>query len=368
MPYAAADSGSRYGDAVTSALLVRQYPPLFHAAANVKSFVRFIACLKNLQHLKIECPEIGGGGKVVGGTDIVDYALSSLRIAVEEAKLRSLDMLTLECVRLSDVAVLSPLMGVGAHPGSVRCWHGIRVLEMGVYGFDTTSHHQDQTKLLRTYIRGFKNLERLSFRWIGARGPSPLPLPTSSSTPDPQQRHRHPAFRTTSTPILPHLTHLFIENAKMEANQIALLTRTHKHTLKELDLENIILETGTWEDALGELDHGADIHVKPAPKLQDDSDEVEDVPIMLAPSMTAALDKKQKHARCQANISGQSGAADAAREILLAGDRDVPQRGAEDLSKNKEKKKKKARDKEWLSSTEQLRKKCGDLFGWRLRN
>ena len=99
-PYVIAtrDSASRrsipmYGSWEMTDMLVKQYSPLFHAAANVPSFIRALSAIPNLKHLKVSCPGQEPNQRYRRG--IVDYALISLRIAIERCKLPLLDTLSL---------------------------------------------------------------------------------------------------------------------------------------------------------------------------------------------------------------------------------------------------------------------------------
>lgn len=71
----------KYGNWQMTDLLVKQYPPLFHAATDVPSFVCAFSTMTNLRHLKINCE--GQHPSHRYRRSVVDYALISLRIAVE---------------------------------------------------------------------------------------------------------------------------------------------------------------------------------------------------------------------------------------------------------------------------------------------
>ncbi|KAJ5391186.1 hypothetical protein N7509_006676 [Penicillium cosmopolitanum] len=45
----------RYGTWEMTDLFVKQYPPLFHAATDVRAFVRALSSMPNLRHLRINC-------------------------------------------------------------------------------------------------------------------------------------------------------------------------------------------------------------------------------------------------------------------------------------------------------------------------
>ncbi|THV68451.1 hypothetical protein D6D28_06686 [Aureobasidium pullulans] len=355
---------SRYGDTETTELLIRQYPPLFHAATNFQSFAQAMSYLSSLEHLKVSCPGTVGQDTQSRGTDITEIVVTSLRLAVEQAKLKHLNTLTLSHVYHTDIMALSPL-AMGSHPGSARRWSNVRVLDISMYSPPPSQANSDQVKLLREYIRGFKALRKFSFRWSGARGPSPLPeIPA-------EQKHTHPALRTASScaPIFPNLEYLYINNAIMSAPQVALLIKRHKSTLIEVDLENVVLENGTWQDALGSLE-GVDIKTN-IPLIAEEGD----VPIMLAPSTMKPLPLAPSPTLSQSK--GQaSKATDVARKMLLAveigqgvpGHRRYRSTREIEADVGGDRKRRKTRDKTTWLQPQQLRRKCGDLFGWRMKN
>ncbi|TLS20377.1 uncharacterized protein PpBr36_11208, partial [Pyricularia pennisetigena] len=74
----------------------QQYPPLFHSATNLPSFIKTFWSLSNA----IRCPERYRRG-------IVDYALISPRISIERAPLDKLNNLTVSSVHPSAFIYLS---------------------------------------------------------------------------------------------------------------------------------------------------------------------------------------------------------------------------------------------------------------------
>ncbi|RMZ67331.1 Fatty acid-binding [Pyrenophora seminiperda CCB06] len=88
----AKDKAPKYGSWEMQDLLIKQYPPLFHAATNVPAFCAAFSEMINLIHLKISCPGFTG---IRHRRGVVDYALISLRIAIERAPLYSLSALSL---------------------------------------------------------------------------------------------------------------------------------------------------------------------------------------------------------------------------------------------------------------------------------
>jgi hypothetical protein len=345
----------RYGDTDIADLLIRQYPPLFHAATNVQSFISAMSAMTNLQRLRVSCTEADRAiPRRAQGTDIMEIALASLLYAVEQARFKHLDTVTLANIRHTDINALSSLT-MCTNPGSARRWSNIRILDISMSLQSNSSIKKDQLKLLREYIRGYKGLRRFSFRWIGARGPSPLPELVL------EQKNTHPAFRdASSSALFPHLEYLTLSNVVVSAPQIKRLMQTHKSTLVEVDLEIVVLKDGDgkWHEALATV-NGVEIKNEMTSTTEEG-----DVPIMLAPSMlppqVPPKTRKAKH-------GGQaSGATDRARRMLLADE--IRQRESSGhrskRANDRDRKRKKVKDTT-TPPVQQLKKKCGDLFGWR---
>jgi hypothetical protein len=346
----------RYGYTEIAELLIRQYPPLFHAATNVQSFISTMSCLTNLQHLRVSC--IGEGESMprrAQGTDIMEVALTSLLHAVEQARLKHLHTVTLSNIWHTDIAALSSLTR-SANPSSVKRWSNVRILNISMSLGTNSTVKNDQLSLLREHIRSYKGLRRLSFQWIGARGPSPLPDLVLEHT------NTHPAFRGASTPssiaLFPHLKYFTLSNVVISAPQLQRLMQTHKTTLQDVDLENVVLKDGNWHDTLTHL-NGVDIRSMSPCTMEEGY-----VPIMLAPSM---LLPKVKPKVPEAEPKGQtSEATDRARRILLADE--IRQRESSGhrsrKSGDRDRNRKKVKDTT-VSPVQQFKRKCGDLLGWR---
>ncbi len=78
-----ATSRSKHSDSELGEILTQQYPPLFHAANHVPSFIRAMEQMTNMRHLTIKTP--GHGPSEGHRRNIVDCALISLRISLERA-------------------------------------------------------------------------------------------------------------------------------------------------------------------------------------------------------------------------------------------------------------------------------------------
>lgn len=170
----------RYGSRKMPELLVKQYPPLFHAATNIPSFVQALTMMSGLQHLRISCE-----GQVPSHRyrrSVVDYALISLRMAIEQAPLKGLHTLSLLSVHQGAVLYLRPAPGFGASPASCKRWIQIRKLTLHISSFGhEPGQPTDHLKLLHAYLGSFPSLRRLFFHWEGERGLSPLSLATEPS-------------------------------------------------------------------------------------------------------------------------------------------------------------------------------------------
>lgn len=276
----------KYGDVGTTEILTRQYPPSFHAATNVPAFVRAFSALINLEHLEISCPGYDVQNRF--RRSIVDYALISLRIAVEKNSLNSLDRLTLSPIHPGGLMYLSPILGFGASPRSASRWSRIRHLTIHVNTLpvEGATCEPDHFKLLQTYIRNFQsNLESFHFRWIGQKGDLPVKRPRLASAP---LTGEHPAYAQSPSkarlrgprPLqFPKIKRVLVENISTPAADVAAFVEAHRRTIEELNLEDMELTSGTWDDALAPLisrarDHG---------RL-----ETADIPIMLSPNTGSA--------------------------------------------------------------------------------
>ena len=283
---ASSDSRSsvpKYGSWEMNDLLVKQYPPIFHAATNIPSFIRAFNAMPSLRHLRISCP--GQSSSQRYRRNAVDYALISLRIALEKASLPDLDTLSLYPVHPAAVLYLRPQFGVGTSPASTRRWRQIKKLTIEMdsfpFGADCPSEH---LKLLHSYLRCFQSLEHFTFRWRGFKGPSPLSLSTEPCILSLAALQSSKACPKTSIkpPFPPlkfrKLQSLYLENAVVDASQIAAFVMAHRKILHEFAFEDVHLRLGTWDDALSPL-----TRISGNEDWKKKQEEVMDVPLMLSP-------------------------------------------------------------------------------------
>ncbi|GLI75806.1 hypothetical protein PoHVEF18_004072 [Penicillium ochrochloron] len=238
-------------------LLLKQYPPLFHAATDVPSFVRVLSLMKNLRHLRITCE--GQPPSHRYRRSVVDYALISLRIAVEQVLLKYLDSLSLLSVHPAAVLYLQPNLGFGASPASRKRWSQIRHLTIHMDSFPyQAGSPTDHFKLLHAYLQSFPELRTLAFHWKGERGLSPVSLASEPCLQNAaNKRLRRSDGRHGSQflrPLrLPYLQEIELVNVIMDASQVASFVFDHRKSLHELNFQDIVLRTGTWDEALAPL-------------------------------------------------------------------------------------------------------------------
>lgn len=276
-------SSSKYGSWETSDLLIKHYPPLFHAATNVPAFARAMVAMPNLRELHVSCPGQGQGQRY--RRDVVDYALISLRIAVEQANPSMLQTLALNDVHPAAAFYLRPQLTYGASPASTRVWRRIKKLNIAMesfsYGRDFPSDH---LKVLHTYLQSFPSLEHLSFRWLGEKGPCPLSLDAEPCTSRPVSLDCAKACPKSC--VLPsckpikfrQLRNMELENATLDASQAAAFITLHRKVLHEFQFDDCHLRSGTWDDALAPLSR-----IAGNDKWKSKQEEVMDVPLVLIP-------------------------------------------------------------------------------------
>ncbi|KAF2128110.1 hypothetical protein P153DRAFT_343271 [Dothidotthia symphoricarpi CBS 119687] len=284
----AKDKTPKYGTWEMQDLLIKQYPPLFHAATNVPAFVAIFSELVNLTHLKVSCPGFNNTSR--HRRSVVDYALISLRIAVERAPLYSLSCLSLHPIHPGGLLYLHPMRGFGSTPSSAKRWGQIRRLSicMESIPFSSSSMHTraqslEHLRTLHTYLRTLsRSLTRLFFRWKGERGPSPLSLDQEPCMLPVAEESMHPSMRSEVKGPRPlkfsRLRYMELENAVMDSTQISDFIHRHRRTLQEFNFEDVKLRQGNWDDALEPL-----TLIAGSDRWKRHQEEVMDVPIMLSP-------------------------------------------------------------------------------------
>ncbi|KAF5652553.1 hypothetical protein F25303_3100 [Fusarium sp. NRRL 25303] len=260
-------SRPKYANAELGDILTQQYPPLFHAATNVPSFINAMRNLTNMRHLTIRCP--GQDPRERYRRDIVDYALISLRISLERAPLEKLHKLSLSQLHPAAFNYLRHVNGFGTVPSAGRRWRQINKLSISVDAWDFygTSPGRDHLKILDEYVRTFApNLEKFAFTWLGRKGPCPVALASDPLFSPPRASKK--LFHEVTSPMsplpetpgkgaiyFPKLRYLQVRNAVMNAPQLSNLINSHRPTVKEFDFESVVLaDNGNWDDVLAPID------------------------------------------------------------------------------------------------------------------
>ncbi|TFB04470.1 hypothetical protein CCMA1212_003710 [Trichoderma ghanense] len=257
----------KYANTELGEILTQQYPPLFHAATNVPSFIYALGHVPNVRHLTIRCP--GQDPRERYRRDIVDYALISLRIAVERAPMTKLNKLSLSSLHPSAFNYLRHINGIGSVPSASRRWHQITKLHISVEAWDFYGPCPglDHLKVMDDYIRNFApGLEKLTFAWVGAKGPCPIALSADPLFAPPRSAKK--LFHEVTSPMsplptrpprcpihFPKLRYLQIRNATMNSPQLKGLIAAHQGTVKQFGFESVVLaNNGSWEEALAPVD------------------------------------------------------------------------------------------------------------------
>ncbi|KAI6752734.1 hypothetical protein HG530_013486 [Fusarium avenaceum] len=260
-------SRPKYANAELGDILTQQYPPLFHAATNVPSFINAMRNFTNMRHLTIRCP--GQDPRERYRRDTVDYALISLRISLERAPLEKLHKLSLSQLHPTAFNYLRHVNGFGTVPSAGRRWRQINRLSISVDAWDFygTAPGRDHLKIMDEYIRNLApNLDKFAFTWLGRKGPCPVALAADPLFAPPRASRK--LFHEVTSPMsplpetpgkgviyFPKLRYLQVRNAVMNAPQLSHLINSHRPTVKEFDFESVVLsDNGNWDDVLAPID------------------------------------------------------------------------------------------------------------------
>lgn len=270
----------QFGCRETADMLIAQYPPLFHAATNVPAFYKAFSSIPNLKHLRIDCPS--DKRFVHTGRSVVDYALISLRIAVEQASLARLNSFSIMSLHEEGLLYLQPLVAFGSSPVSSKRWSSIRHLNMRLQCREACDEKKTSTlKILHAYLGNFSGVESFKFQWQGNKGPFPLSLhnePRLIPIASREEGSRTPPMRRLK---LVNLKCFVIQNATTDAWQISNFLYRVRRQVMECDFQGMELRSGDWSIALEPLEHMAE---KSRRKQQRPSKhESMDVPIILSP-------------------------------------------------------------------------------------
>jgi hypothetical protein len=339
----------KYGSWEMTDLLIKQYPPLFHAATNIPAFTRAFSMLPMLAHLKISCPGQETAQRYRRST--VDYALISLRIAIERAHLPELTTLSLLPIHPGGLLYLQPMLAFGSTPRSSRRWSQIRKLAIHMDSLPFAQKSRtEHLRILHAYLRAFApSLSRLFFRWRGERGPSPLSLDREPCMQPPSPSC--PTFSPAKPPRalkFPRLRAMELENAIMDASQISAFIHAHRRSLLDFNFEDVTLRSGDWDDALAPL-----TKIAGSDAWKRRQEEVMDVPVMLSP---VDMEPRIMGPLMGQEAQGLDGEEAKARSVTLA----------RWLSKGRSVAQGKRAKEQWWGGSEHMRRFLrSSVFSWR---
>ncbi|KAF3490603.1 uncharacterized protein GIQ15_00120 [Arthroderma uncinatum] len=280
-------SGPKYGTWEMTDLLTKQYPPLFHAATNIPSFTRAFSALHALTKLTLSCPNQSAPHRY--RRSVVDYALISLRCAIEHCPLPRLTSLSLLPMHPGALLYLRPTpVGIGTSPASCKRWRRITNLHIEMDSFPyADGEATDHVRSLNSYIQCFPHLHRLKFRWLGARGPSPISLSTEPCLARDKDQFSSARPKRLNTLKFSSLHTLEIENVHVDASQVSLFIRDHLRSLREINFDATTLRSGTWDDALAPLAPSPK-KTKPSPPRPSKKPAAREVEVMDVPLVLSA--------------------------------------------------------------------------------
>ncbi|POS83531.1 hypothetical protein EPUL_004135 [Erysiphe pulchra] len=254
---------SKYASQELEDILIKQYPPIFHAATNIPAFINLISMMPNLKSFRILCQGTYLNHKY--RKNAIDYVLISLRIALERAPLYHLKKLSLCHIHPAGIRNLRHTIGYGCTPSASRRWKKIEELEvtMDSWDFHGDKSSHDHLRILSDFIRSFSpNLKKMSFIWSGENGPCPFFI---YSGPQLAYFNAQPKlFRETTSSMsplpaipsrpninFPKLMYFQLNNTTMTKTEVADLILRHHKTVHEFQFHNVLLIDGSsWEEAL----------------------------------------------------------------------------------------------------------------------
>lgn len=248
-----------FGSKSIDSLALHNHGILLMAAMDVPQFTRALACMENLTSLIVSCPGTPMGEP--GRRCVVDYALWSLRIAVERARLNTLRVVILDPVHLTGLQYLMPgTLAVGNVINSRQIWSRVKTLTMTIsawkelaYGSPTL--YKTNLKFLHQFLEYFTNIEELAFCWTReARSICPL---TFDLLPYRNPRLATKPVRDTSVVnrrlTFPRLSKLRLENIGVDACDLRSFLSRHLTHFREWSLDDVSFTSGTLEEALKPL-------------------------------------------------------------------------------------------------------------------
>ncbi|KAF8454672.1 hypothetical protein BDZ91DRAFT_747296 [Kalaharituber pfeilii] len=246
--------GPIFGSKRMDDLVLQNYGILMIAAADIRSFTEALKMMPNITNLTVCCPGIPMGEP--GRRCIIDYALWSLRVAIERSGLQGLRSLHLEPMHMTGLQYFLPgTMSLGSKIDGHKAWANVRSLTMNISAWRPIAKARNGSmyvanlKFLHQYMEYFKFVRKLKFAWTSeARGVCPLTLdnllyPPGNSI---QQRRAGPNRELNFN----KLCKLSLTNVAADATALKAFLCRHVSTFRQWSLNDVYFVNGTLEDAL----------------------------------------------------------------------------------------------------------------------
>ena len=250
------DRRNTFGSKSVDTLALHNYGIMLMAAMDASQFTRALACMENLTSLIVSCPGTPMGEP--GRRCVVDYALWSLRTAVERARLLTLRVVILDPVHLTGLQYLLPgTLAVGNVINSRQIWSQVKTLSMTISAWKELANgpptlYKTNLKFLHQFLEHFTNIEELAFCWTReARSICPLTLDLLP--------YRNPRLATKPARdssvvngrlTFPRLSRLRLENIGVDACDLRSFLSRHLAHFREWFLDDVSFINGTLEEAL----------------------------------------------------------------------------------------------------------------------
>ena len=251
--------GHIFGRKRIDAMALHNYGIILMAAVNIHQFTQALSSMKNLRVLIVSCPGTPMGDP--GRRCVVDYALWSLRSAVERAGLQNLRRISLDPIHLAGVQYFLPgALAVGSVISSRRVWRQVKKISLTVSAWKelasgTPAKYKVQLKFLHQFLEYFNHVEELTFSWTReARWICPLTLDLlPSRNPLMASKPARDRFIVNRPLTFPNLNTLRLENVGMNASDLKSFLSRHTGNFKAWFLEDVYFVHGSLEEALEPL-------------------------------------------------------------------------------------------------------------------
>ena len=250
---------SKFGNKMMDALALNNYGIILMSALDSHQFTKCFLSMKNLRTIIISCPGIPLGEP--GRRCIVDFALLSLRTAIERSRPPRLRAIHFDPVHLSGVQHLLPgeFSPMRTSTNSPRVWNQIKKLTLKISawvplasGQGTQLEYWTHMRFLHRFLENFPTVKNLSFGWTReSRGICPLTLDAMPYM-SPNQ-HGGPSVIVDRPLKFSKLHNLKLENVAVDSRAFKLFLGRHTTGFREWNLDDVYFASGTLEDALEPL-------------------------------------------------------------------------------------------------------------------